>query len=156
MPLILEYVSTLKAQQNATVCALVAMSGLALAAGRASKPVRMEHLEQMAEWLASEEMRSMQHVELQRQLVMVVANVIDLAGPAVIEVAKPLFHSLVHLQGYDFDSYTINQIQVVCRMLKSVFHSCGLLWPCSAAEIYFCLASMILGNACLQCSHKTF
>lgn len=136
MPLILEYVSTLKAQQNATVCALVAMSGLALAAGRASKPVRMEHLEQMAEWLASEEMRSMQHVELQRQLVMVVANVIDLAGPAVVKVAKPLFHSLVHLQGHDFDSYTINQIQVVCRTLKSELH----LWTTVAV---FCSRNFI-------------
>lgn len=146
MPLMLEHIATLKGQPNATVCALVTMSGLSLAAARASRPVRREHLELVAEWLASEDMRSLQHPELQRQLAMVVSNVIDLAGSSVTFVSKPLFHSLMHLQGHALDEYTTKQIlevrfipcprcvHVACLILLSPpSHSNGGLQPLANA-----------------------
>jgi len=113
MPLMMDYVSTLKGQPNATVCALVTMSGLARAAGRAMRQSCPAHLDRTAAWLASEEMRALQHVQLRRQLVMVVANVIDLAGPSVVAVAKELFHSLMHLKSRELDEYTSELIQMV-------------------------------------------
>eukprot|EP00892_Ulva_mutabilis_P000660 jgi/Ulvmu1/10595/UM065_0049.1 len=106
MPLMLEYVSTLRGQPNATVCALVTLSSLARAAGRACRQPTQEHLKQMAEWLASEEVRSLPHAQLQRQLVVVVANIIELAGPAVEPVGERLFHILMHLRGHGSDEYT--------------------------------------------------
>lgn len=114
----LEYAHTVKKQPSATICVLVTMAGLALAAHKAQRPVRADHMASLSQWLASEETRSFQLAQVQRQLVMVVANVIDLAGPLVAEVAQQIFHVLLHLQGQDLDDYTKEQIvEVRCTTL---------------------------------------
>lgn len=115
MPLILDYAAALKGQPNSTVCALATLAGLEIAAAKAQQPLPAELLQRAAQWLCSEDMRSLQYQDLQRQMVMVASNLIELAGPAAQDVAEPLFHCLMHLQGqHGLDSYTKDQIFAVC------------------------------------------
>lgn len=116
MPLMLEYVSKLKGQPHATVCALVTLSTLVCAAERASRQADQILIRQVAEWLASEDMRSMQHLQLHKQLVMVVANIIDLAGAAAASIAQQLFQCLMHLRGHTPDEEDADLIQRVCLL----------------------------------------
>lgn len=118
MPLILDYASSLKGQPNSTVCALATMAGLEIAAAKARQPLPADLLSRASQWLCSEDMRSLQHPDLQRQMVMVTGNLIDLAGSAAADVAEPLFHCLMHLQGqHGLDVYTMEQIAAVCPCL---------------------------------------
>lgn len=129
MPLILDYAASLKGQPNSTVCALATMAGLEIAAANAQQPLPRDMLKRASEWLSSEDMRSLQHRDLQRQMVMVTSNLIDLAGPAVAGVAEPLFHCLMHLQGqHGLDSYTMQQIAAVCPDLGYVGLSGCIFW----------------------------
>lgn len=125
MPLMLDYAASLKGQPNSTVCALATLAGLEIAAAKAQQPLPVDLLQGASQWLCSEDMRSLQQQDVQRQMVMVASNLIDLAGPAAADVAEPLFHCLMHLQGqHALDSYAMEQIAAVCPNLVYV----ALLW----------------------------
>lgn len=123
MPLILDYAASLKGQPNSTVNALATLAALEIAAAKAQQPLPEDLLKRGSQWLCSEDMRNLQHTGLQRQMVMVASNLIDLAGPSAAQVAEPLFHCLMHLHGQqELDAYTVQEIAVV---RPSTLQICG-------------------------------
>lgn len=95
------------------------LTSITHAASNAHKKLDDKLLSKMATWLASEDVRSVVHATTQRQLVLVVANLVDLAGESCQAVAEPLFHVLLHLQGNkELDSYTQQQVQEVSHLLS--------------------------------------
>jgi hypothetical protein len=103
--------TTTCAAPNHVTGALVILASITHSSCQAQKTLDAHLLETIAAWLSSEEIRSVNHAGMQRQLVMVVANLVDLVGGAATGVAQQLFHVLLHLQGSDqLDAYTQKQI----------------------------------------------
>ena len=114
MPLLIDGVSASTAAPSQLTGSLVILAAAVHAAYKASKPVEGELLQRMAAWLASPDVRALHAAAMQRQLAMVVANLVDAAGPAAQHVAEPLLHVLLHLEGsLKHDAYALEQAQQV-------------------------------------------
>ena len=113
LPMLLDHAGTQASVTSITSC-LVILAALSHAAFKANRSLPGPLLQHFAQWAASEQMRACSHSAAQRQLVMVVANMVDLSHECVHDVAEPLFHILLHLQGNaQLDEYTQQQIQKV-------------------------------------------
>ena len=109
----LDHIGTAAGGTAITGCLVIlsSISHAALTAGTALDPAL---LRKFADWVTSESIRSVDHLAMQRQLVMVVANMVDLGGAAVKEVAEQLLHVLLHLQGnVQLGDYTQQQVAEV-------------------------------------------
>lgn len=108
--MLLDLVGT-QASATSITGALVILSALSHAAFKAKRLLHGPLLRDFAQWATSKQLRAIDNVAAQRQLVMVVANMVDLAGSGVQDVAEQLFHILLHLHGSaQLDSYTSQQV----------------------------------------------
>jgi hypothetical protein len=125
MPLLLDHISTLATAPAITGC-LVILAAVTHAAYTAETTLDSYLLQQFAAWVSSETVRSLDHAAMQRQLVMVVANVVDLGRGGVKDVSEQLLHVLLHLQGNrSLDDYTQQQVaEVRARKRCSCMPSC--------------------------------
>ena len=83
----LDHVGCTAAAAAITGC-LVILASLTHAAFAAGKALDAHLLQQFAAWVASEHVRGLENAAMQRQIVMVVANVVDLGGDGVHSVAE--------------------------------------------------------------------
>lgn len=129
MPLLIDGVSASTAAPTQLTGGLVIMAAALHAAFKAGKPIGGDLSQRIAAWLASPDVRALQAASTQRQLAMVVANLVDAAGREVQHVAQPLLHALLHLEGsLKQDAYALQQTQEVRALLLSAL----LCVSCSA------------------------
>ena len=105
LALILDSVTASKQTPGQLANLLVVLAALLHSAAASKQAIDSALLCSLADWLASEQVRSVEHAPMQRQLVMAVANLVDVAGDGAAAIGQPLLHILLHLQASRQDSY---------------------------------------------------
>jgi hypothetical protein len=146
MPLMIDFVDASTSAPRQLLGALVILSSCTHAAFEAGKDFEEGLLTRISQWLASREVRSIQDTASQRQLMMFVANLVDAAGPSAQNVACPLLHVLLHLQGsLQEDQYAVEQI-------KEVWVVARVCWHCDARHLLpLLIAEAGVNLKCFKC-----
>jgi dynein assembly factor 5 len=130
LPSVLEHAEGAKAPPSQRANALVVLGGLLHGARAAAGGLSIAELSAVTSVVTSEGVRGADHVGVRRQMLSVVANVVDLCGPQCGGVARELYLVLLQLQAARADPELQRRAAAAAEALAA---ACGL--PGGAADL---------------------